>query len=275
MYNVEFPNLRGLSFQINPIAFSFGGLEVYWYGIIIGAGFLLSIYLAFNNAKRFSMNSEDIIDIIFYSAPVGIICARLYYVIFNWSQFKNNFLSIFNLRTGGLGIYGGIIGGVLVAVFVARKKKINPLKLLDYLVPYVALAQSIGRWGNFINQEAFGVNTNLPWGMMSERTISHLAQLQEKGFSVNPLMPVHPTFIYESLWNLGLFFFLINYRKKNRKEGEVFFLYMLLYGFARFFIEGLRSDSLYIGAFRASQIIAVLFFILFLTLFIIKKTKKA
>lgn len=257
---ITFPGL-GLSFSIDPIAFSVFGIGIHWYGIIIATGFILAFLLANKDANAFNVKQNDIIDLLLIATPLSIIGARLYYVAFEWANYKNNLLEVFNIRHGGLAIYGGILTAVIVAYVFTRKRKINMWKFLDFLIPYVALAQSIGRWGNFVNQEAHGVETTLLWRM----EIFDSSKLQR--------IAVHPTFLYESLWNLGLFFFLLWFRKKKKLEGEVFTLYLSLYGFARFFIEGMRTDSLYIGTFRVSQMLAGLFFITCIILFLIRRCK--
>ncbi|OCZ49854.1 prolipoprotein diacylglyceryl transferase [Dehalobacter sp. TeCB1] len=257
---ITFPGL-GLSFTINPVAFSVFGMGIHWYGIIIATGFLLGILLANKDSDKFGIKQNDINDFLLVVIPLSIIGARLYYVVFEWSNYRNNLLEVFNIHNGGLAIYGGILTAVLTAYFFTKKRKISTLKFFDFLIPYVALGQAIGRWGNFVNQEAHGVGTTLPWRM----EIFDLSKMQR--------IAVHPTFLYESLWNLGLFFFLLWFRKKKKFEGEVFTLYLALYGFARFFIEGLRTDSLYIGTFRVSQILAGLFFIVCTALFFIRRNK--
>ncbi|MCR4435794.1 MAG: prolipoprotein diacylglyceryl transferase [Clostridiales bacterium] len=257
---ITFPGL-GLSFTIDPIAFSIFGMGIHWYGIIIATGFILAFLLANRDSKAFGINQNDIIDLLLIVTPFAIIGARLYYVVFEWSNYKNNLLEVFNIRHGGLAIYGGILTAVVVAYIFTKKRKINVWKFFDFLIPYVALAQSIGRWGNFVNQEAHGAETTLPWRM----EIFDPSKMQR--------VAVHPTFLYESLWNLGLFFFLLWFRKKKKHEGEVFTLYLALYGFARFFIEGMRTDSLYIGTFRVSQMLAGLFFIACITLFFVRRHK--
>lgn len=208
---ITFPGL-GLSFTIDPIAFSIFGMGVHWYGIIIATGLALAFLLANRDSKAFGIKQNDIVDLLLVVTPLAIIGARLYYVAFEWSNYKNNLLEVFNIRHGGLAIYGGILTAVITAYIFTRKRKINVLNFFDFLIPYVALAQSIGRWGNFVNQEAHGTETNLPWRM----EIFDPTKMQR--------VAVHPTFLYESLWNLGLFFFLIWFRKKKKTEGEVFTL---------------------------------------------------
>ncbi len=258
MQPITFPGL-GLKFEISRVAFSIFGINVYWYGIIIAFGFFLAVLLAARSSKNFGIKQSDIFDLVLFTAPLAIIGARLYYVIFSWSQYKNDLLQIFNTRNGGLAIYGGIIAALIVAYIFARKRKIGVLKLFDFAIPYVALAQAIGRWGNFVNQEAHGAATSVLWRM----EIFDPVKMQR--------VAVHPTFLYESLWNFALFFFLIWFRKNKKLQGEVFTLYLALYGFARFFIEGMRTDSLYIGSFRVSQLLAGLLFITCSVLFFTRR----
>jgi phosphatidylglycerol:prolipoprotein diacylglycerol transferase len=184
---------------------------------------------------------------------------KLYYVIFNWSDYKNNLLEIFNIHQGGLAIYGGVIAALIAVFIFAKKRKIGVLKLFDFAIPYLALGQSIGRWGNFVNQEAHGVATMLPWRM----EIYDPTTMQQ--------ISVHPTFLYESLCDFALFIFLIWFRKRKKLSGEVFILYLAIYDLGRGFIEGLRMDSLYFGSIRVSQLLAGICFIVFLTVFIIRR----
>lgn len=269
---IEFPKL-GLSLPISREAFKLFGLSVYWYGIIISAAFFVAVLLGMKNSKKAGIKSDDIIDLVLFAAPLSIIGARLYYVIFNWSEFNGDILKIINIRTGGLALYGSLIGAVLVALIFCKVKKINALKLFDFCIPYFVLAQAIGRWGNFANQEAFGRNTELPWGMTSKTIMDQLSTLQGLGISVDPAIPVHPTFLYESLWNLGVFFLLIWFSKRKKFEGEVFCLYMIGYGTGRFWIEGLRLDSLWLGSFRVSQVLSLVFVIVFGLIFVIRRLK--
>lgn len=273
MSTIEFPGLWGLKLSISPIALSLGNINIYWYGIIIATGFMLAVLLAMRDSKKLGIEQEDVIDLVLWAAPVAIICARLYYVIFKWEDYSRDLTEIFKIWHGGLAIYGGIIGGLVTAFFFARHKKIPVFKLFDLGVPYLALAQSIGRWGNFINQEAYGTNTTLPWGMTSNSIKSELSMLQMQGVNVDPNLPVHPTFLYESVWNLATFFLLIWYRGRKKFEGEIFFLYMVLYGAGRFWIEGLRTDSLMLGNLRISQVLAFVFAVTFAVLLFIKRKR--
>ncbi|NLA86156.1 MAG: prolipoprotein diacylglyceryl transferase [Clostridiales bacterium] len=260
MQPISFPGL-GITFTINKEAFSILGWPVYWYAIFLAFGFCLGGVLAYRNAKKFGIKSNDLTDLFLILVPVSIVGARLYYVIFTWSMYKDNLLEIFNIRHGGLAIYGGVISALITAFIFARKRKINLLDLLDLLAPYLALGQAIGRWGNFFNQEAYGAATNLPWRMQiyDQNSMSYIS--------------VHPTFLYESLWNFALFAFLIWFRKSRKLSGEVLTLYLAIYGLGRCWIEGLRTDSLYLGAIRVSQLVAGVCFIAFVIAFILRRIR--
>ena len=275
MTTVSFPNLFG-GFEINVsrVAFSVFGIDIYWYGLIIGVGFALAVFLVLKNSKRHGLKEDDVINILLIAVPVAIIFARLFYVAFytkNWT-----FAEIINIRDGGLAIYGGIIGGLASAAVYAKVKKLSFLAMGDLAGPYFALAQAIGRWGNFVNQEAFGYNTNLPWGMTSIPISNELNILASQGVDVNPYLPVHPTFLYESIWNFLVFTLLVILSRKKKFNGQIFCLYMALYCFGRMFIEGLRTDSLMLGGIRISQLIGLLFFLIFgsVMLFIYLKDRK-
>lgn len=173
MQPITFPGL-GLKFTIDRVAFTIFGLPVYWYGIIIAFGFMIAILLATRNCDKFGIKQNDMFDLVLFIAPLSIVGARLYYVIFSWSEYKNNLMQVFNTRNGGLAIYGGILTALIVAYVFAKKRKIGILRLFDFTIPYVALAQSIGRWGNFVNQEAHGVETTLPYKNAAYSSTSHI-----------------------------------------------------------------------------------------------------
>ncbi|PYG88430.1 phosphatidylglycerol:prolipoprotein diacylglycerol transferase [Ruminiclostridium sufflavum DSM 19573] len=276
---VSFPNLgNGIDFNISNVAFRVFNIPIYWYGIIIASAFLVCVLWAMKDSTKFDLVPDTIIDLMLFAAPAAIICARIYYVIFSWDKYSSSLKEIFNTRNGGLAIYGGIIGAVITAYLVARYKKIPALKLFDFAIPYVALGQAIGRWGNFFNQEAFGTNTSLPWGMTSPVTKAYLSNhaqelQQQSGITVYPDLPVHPTFLYESILDLAVFVFLIWMRKKKKFNGEVFCFYFLTYSLGRAFIEGLRTDSLMLGSLRVSQLLSVLFVIAFGIFIIYKRAK--
>jgi phosphatidylglycerol---prolipoprotein diacylglyceryl transferase len=247
MYNVQFPGF-GINIPINPIAFKIGNYTIAWYGILIASGFLLAFLYAMKSCKRFRMDQDKLIDAVLVGILGGIIGARLYFVLFSTdSYYIKNPLSILDIRGGGLGIYGGIIGGLLCGALIAKLHKLSVPAVLDIAALGFLIGQTIGRWGNFTNQEAFGSETSLPWRMVSENT--------EKIASGG----VHPCFLYESLWCLlGFVLLHIFSRKFRRYDGQTFLLYVLWYGAGRFFIEGLRMDSLLtpVLPLRISQVVA-------------------
>jgi phosphatidylglycerol:prolipoprotein diacylglycerol transferase len=247
MYHVQFPSL-GINVNINPVAFSIGNLTVKWYGVIIAVAFLLAFFYVMASCKKFKMDDDKLLDAVIVGIIGGIVGARLYFVLFfAGDEYLKNPMLIFQIWNGGLGIYGGIIGGMLCGALMAKLRKINVATVLDLAALGFLIGQSIGRWGNFVNQEAFGVETNLPWGMVSENT-----SLVASG-------AVHPCFLYESLWcALGFVLLHIFSRKFRRYDGQVFLLYLVWYGVGRFFIEGLRTDSLLtpILPIRISQLVA-------------------
>ena len=262
MYNVQFPDL-GLNFHINPVAFSVGGFNIYWYGIIIGAGFMLALAFALRVLKNFGIKTDAFIDCVIAGFIFGIIGARLYYVIFRWEYYSQNPSEILAIHNGGLAIYGGVIGGLTAGCIMAKIKKVPVYAILDVAVTGFLIGQGIGRWGNFVNQEAFGTQTDLPWRMVSENTNG---------------VGVHPCFLYESVWCLLGFVLLYLFSRKYRKyDGQIFLLYLVWYGFERMLVEGLRTDSLYIFNLRVSQILAGLTMIIGIVLLIVfrKCTSKA
>ena len=265
MYHVSFPKL-GIELTINPIAFSIGDFNIYWYGIIIATGFTIALCYAIINSKRFGIVQDKLIDAIIVGLITGIIGARLYYVVFYpGNTYINNPASIFQIHEGGLAIYGGIIGGLTGGIIVAKIKNINIPSILDIAALGFLIGQCIGRWGNFINQEAFGTETNLPWGMVSENTLLETSN------------PVHPCFLYESLWCLLGFIFLDIFSRKFKKyNGQIFLLYIVWYGTERFFVEGLRTDSLmlpYVNL-RVSQVLAAVSIVISVIILIYFKNKK-
>lgn len=262
---VQFPGL-GIKFDVNPVAFKIGNFEIYWYGILIALALVLCIILALKQAKKNNFPDTLIYDTMLVTIPCAIIGARAYYVIFNWSTYAGNIQSIFDTRAGGLAVYGGIIACLLGLLIMCKIRKIPFTSLADYCVVYLPLGQAIGRWGNFFNQEAFGTTTTMPWGMWSESTRSYLTRFCPE---LVALSPVHPTFLYESIADLIIFFVLLNVRKKSTHAFETTSAYFVLYGAARFFIEGLRTDSLYIAGteIRVSQALSL--FLVFFGLFAI------
>ena len=259
---ISFPGL-GLEFEINRVAFSIGSIDIYWYAVIIATGFMLAMLFAFKYSKVLGMDPDRVVDVVFFAMILGIIGARLYYVAFQWDMYKDNLLEIFNIRGGGLGFYGGIIGGIIGLMIGCKVRDQKILPFLDLAGGAVLIGQGIGRWGNFVNSEAFGCNTNLPWGMTSPKIAAYIARntTETMGAVMNPNLPVHPTFFYESLWcAIGLLVF-VYVLKKRKFDGQMFLFYLGWNGFGRMLIEGLRTDSLMIGPFRISQLLVALMFI--------------
>lgn len=274
-------------FEVNSILASFNlfGNEIVirWYGALIAFGFLLAVLWGGRMAYKWKMSLDKMIDVLIFGTFAAIIGARLYYVIFRWDYYSQNPVEIFQIWNGGLAIYGGIIGGLIAAFITCRFNKLNFFNLLDCAGMSLLIGQGIGRWGNFANQEAFGTNTDMPWGMISEKTtlylVDHKDELEALGMTVDPYAPVHPTFLYESLWCLGSFIILLVMYKKFRKfSGQLFLSYGVLYGTGRAIIEGFRTDSLYIGdtTLRVSQVLsfAVAMAFLAVLIFMLIRVKK-
>lgn len=224
---------------MDRVAFTLFGIDVMWYGILMATGMILGTIIAIREAKRVGILEDDVLNLAIIAIPSGLLGARLYYVLFNWSYYSQNTSQILNFRGGGMAIHGALIGGILAGYIYTRIKKIDFLKMADTVMIGMPLAQAIGRWGNFINGEAHGGPTNLPWGIL-----------------VNGVR-VHPTFLYESIWDLGLFIFLWIFRKKKQYEGQIIVYYITLYSLGRFFVEGLRTDSLMLGPLRMAQVISL------------------
>ena len=256
-------------------------VTIRWYGVIIAFGLALAVLFGGRMAYKWKIDIYKMIDILIYGAISGIIGARLYYVAFEWDYYKLHPGEIFQIWNGGLAIYGGLIAGLLAAFIVCKVEKINIPNLLDLCGMSFLIGQGIGRWGNFANQEAFGVNTDLPWGMYSVKTEAYLRELAASGsnLAVDPSKPVHPTFLYESLWCLLGFVVLYIICKKARKfSGQIFLCYGIWYGAERAVVEGLRTDSLYIGSsnIRTSQVLSLILVVVcavLLVIFLIKYTK--
>lgn len=252
MQIIEIP-MFNLKLEISKVAFSIFGIDVYWYALIIVFAIISALLYCKKINGMYKIKFDTILDMCIWAIPIGFVCARLYYVIFNLKYFMQNPILIFDIRDGGIAIYGGIIGGIITIICYCKKHKINLLDLLDYIAPAVALAQCIGRWGNFINVEAYGTETNLPWKMC----------IIENGIK----KCVHPTFFYESIGTLLIFLILIKLQKNRKFKGEILYLYLILYAFVRFWIEGIRIDSLMLYNFRISQILSIAIFIIFLGFF--------
>lgn len=258
---VVFPKL-GIQFTVDRVAFSIGGFAIYWYAICIITGVFLAILYASRRAKKFGLDPDRMFDVIIVGFIGAIVCARAYFVIFD-SKGYDSFWDVINMRDGGLAIYGGLIGAVAFGYIMAKIRKLRFTPMLDLVGIGFLIGQALGRWGNFFNREAFGSNTNLPWGMTSADIKSYLANnradiYDATGVTVVPGDPVHPTFLYESLW-CALGFVLLHFYSKRRKfDGEVFLMYLAWYGAGRFVFEGLRTDSLMLGQLRISQLVAAL-----------------
>ncbi len=264
-FHVSFPNL-GWEFTINRVAFSIGSFQVYWYGLIIATGLILALVYAHFSAKRYNVDGSKLMNCVFAGIITGIIGARLYFCIFKWDYYGSHPLEIFAIHEGGLAIYGGIIGALLGGLGVAKIQKMKFMPILDITMVGFLIGQGLGRWGNFFNQEAYGTPTDLPWGMMSEGTLGET---------------VHPCFLYESLWCLlgvAVLHFYGKYRQ--RYAGQIFYLYLVWYGFERMIVEGLRTDSLYLPFqlfgmdIRVSQVFSFAIFVTGIVLLIINRKKE-
>lgn len=265
MYNVQFPKL-GLDFDISPIAFSIGSYHIYWYGIIIASGLLLAVGYAMKTAPRYNVNASKLINCVLVGIITGIIGARLYFCFFQWDYYSKNPVEILHINNGGLAIYGGIIGSMIGGLIIVKIQKMKVMPVLDIAMISFLIGQGIGRWGNFMNQEAYGTPTDLPWGMMSEGT---------------NMVAVHPCFLYESIWCLLGFVLLHFYGKyKQKYAGQIFYMYLVWYGFERMIVEGLRTDSLYLPFspfgfdIRVSQLLSLLIFLVGIILLILNRKKE-
>ena len=263
--DIAFPNL-GIYLHNMPRGFSIFGFEITLYGVLIGIGMLAGILLAAHQAKVAGQNPDIIWDFAIYAIVFSIVGARLYYVAFEWDMYKDDLLSIFNTRQGGLAIYGGVIAAFLTLFIYAKLKKQNPFWIMDACVPGLILGQAIGRWGNFTNREVFGEYTDNLFAMrlpieavrardISENVASHIVE------GTNYIQ-VHPTFLYESLWNVGTLVFLLLYRRHKKFEGELALYYLAGYGLGRAWIEGIRTDTLFIPGTTVpvSQVLAIVLF---------------
>jgi prolipoprotein diacylglyceryl transferase len=242
---------------MNRVAFSIFGIDVMWYGVLISSGVLLGVIIALREAKRTGFKEDNLLDFLLYAIPAGIVGARAYYVIFSWDYYSRNLSQIVNIRNGGLAIHGAVIAGIITAVIFCKKRKINVFQLIDLVAPSLILGQAIGRWGNFINQEAHGGPTDLPWGIIVDG------------------QKVHPTFLYESIIDFCIFIFLIWFRKhKKVTDGQLFGLYLILYSAGRYFVEGLRTDSLMFMGMRVAQLISIALILIGAALLLYVRGKK-
>lgn len=239
---------------MNRVFLKLGPITIYWYAVLIVLSICIGIYFSTKEAKKNGLGRDFLMDLIFYVIPIGILGARLYYVIFNFSVFKDNLLDIFKIWEGGLAIYGAVISGIIFVVYFCKKNNKNILLTIDTIIPYLILGQAIGRWGNFINQEAHGALTTY-----EHLKNMHLPNFIIEGMNINGLYYI-PTFLYESIWCILGFIILLIIRKKDNfnHKGLLLFIYFIWYGIGRFFIEGLRTDSLYFASFRISQIVSII-----------------
>ncbi len=257
---VTFPAL-GWEFTVDRVLLHIGGFNLYWYGALIALGMVLALVFAFHFAPDFGLDADRMVDVIIVGTVMAIVCARAYYVAFAPFEY-DSLWDVLDIRQGGIAVYGSIIGAFVFGGLAARWRKVPLLPLFDVTGLGFLIGQAVGRWGNFVNQEAFGTNTTLPWGMYSQATHDYLAATQAtlaaEGVLVDPNLPVHPTFLYESLW-CALGFVLLALRiKKRRFDGELFLDYVIWYSIGRFFIEGVRTDALMLTAtLRVSQVVAI------------------
>lgn len=237
--------------ELDRVAIQLGPFPIYWYGVFIGTAVLLGLWLAIREGKRRGIPEDTFLDLVLIATLVAIPCARAYYVIFNWDYYSQDPMQIFNIRQGGLAIHGALIGAVVTGVIFARKRGLSFWKLADIAAPSILLGQAIGRWGNFMNQEAHG----------GEVTRQFLEDLHLPDFIINQMYIdgayYHPTFLYESVWNILGVIVLLLLRKVNLRRGELFFTYIIWYSVGRFFIEGLRTDSLMLGPLRVAQLMSL------------------
>ncbi|HAR5093266.1 TPA: prolipoprotein diacylglyceryl transferase [Staphylococcus aureus] len=260
--------MGGIVFNyIDPVAFNLGPLSVRWYGIIIAVGILLGYFVAQRALVKAGLHKDTLVDIIFYSALFGFIAARIYFVIFQWPYYAENPGEIIKIWHGGIAIHGGLIVGFIAGVIVCKVKNLNPFQIGDIVAPSIILAQGIGRWGNFMNHEAHG-------GPVSR---AFLEQLHLPNFIIENMyingQYYHPTFLYESIWDVAGFIILVNIRK-HLKLGETFFLYLTWYSIGRFFIEGLRTDSLMLTSnIRVAQLVSILLILISISLIVYRRIK--
>ncbi|GAA0330588.1 prolipoprotein diacylglyceryl transferase [Bacillus carboniphilus] len=254
---------------LDRIAFEFGPFTVYWYGIIIGCGIFLGWWLASREAKKQGLPQDMFSNLLLWAVPISIVSARIYYVIFEWGYYSNNIGQIFQIWEGGIAIHGALIGAIITTFVFTRKHNVSFWKLADIAAPSIILGQAIGRWGNFMNQEAHGTEVSREFleGLMLPEVIINQMYIEGTYF--------HPTFLYESLWNLLGFVLLISIRRLTIRNGELFLTYIIWYSFGRFFIEGMRTDSLMLtDSLRIAQIISIILIIVSTMLIFINRKRE-
>ena len=249
--------------MIDKIAIQFGPLTIHWYALIILSGLLLAVFLATKEAPRRQIPSDDIMDFILIAFPLAILGARIYYVVFEWSYYQNHIMEIFAIWQGGLAIYGGLLTGGVVLFWYCYRKALSPIDFLDVAAPTVMIAQSIGRWGNFVNQEAYG---------KAVTQLDYLPDFIRRQMYIDGSYRV-PTFLYESLWNLIGFIIILVLRRRPKlfRRGDITAFYLIWYGCGRFFIEGMRTDSLMLGSLRVSQWLSALLVVSGLVLYYVNR----
>ncbi|MGM9987739.1 MAG: prolipoprotein diacylglyceryl transferase [Bacillaceae bacterium] len=255
---------------LDRVALSFGPFTIYWYGLIIGIGLLLGLYLAIREGNRRGLPKDTFVDLILFAAPIAIICARIYYVLFNFNHYKDNPADMFKIWEGGIAIHGALIGAFVTGIVYAKVRNLSFWKLADIAAPSLLLGQAIGRWGNFMNQEAHGDEVTRSF---LENTL-HLPDFIVNQMYINGTY-YHPTFLYESIWNLIGVIILLSLRRVNVRRGEIFLTYLAWYSFGRFFIEGLRTDSLMIAGtdLRMAQVMSIILFVGAIGAIIFRRTK--
>lgn len=275
--DIVFPNI-GIELQnVDPVAFTVFGIEIYWYALFICTGILSGLGIASIIAKKTDQDPDIYSEFLIYALISAIVGARLYYVIFSWEQYKDNILDIFALRQGGLAIYGGVIGAVIAAFIYTRIKKLNFWVILDTGAAGLLIGQAIGRWGNFINREAFGGYTNNFFAMLIKESQTKYVPTEIPIISMNGVdyLQVHPTFLYESLWNIAILVLILLYFKHRKFNGEIFAMYLLGYGLGRVWIEGLRTDQLIIGNsnIAVSQLLAAVLIIISIIFIVVNRIR--
>lgn len=257
-----------MTLTINPVAFNLGNLSVKWYGVIMALAIILAVSMAIIEGRKRQIESDDFIDLLLWAVPLGYVGARIYYVIFEWQYYAQHPDQIIAIWNGGIAIYGGLLAGLVVLLIFCYKKMLPPFLMLDIITPGVMAAQILGRWGNFINQEAHGGPTTL--GFLQSL---HLPNFIISQMKINGIY-YQPTFLYESFFNLiGLILILVLRHKKHLfKQGEIFMLYLAWYSVVRFFVEGMRTDSLYLwGSIRVSQLLSLILLVIVIGLFIYRR----
>lgn len=251
---------------LNPIAFSLGPIDVHWYGIIIGSGLALALFLAIREGDRRGLPKDTFADLMLWAIPIAIISARIYYVVFEWKYYIKHPIEAPQIWNGGIAIHGALIGSVITTYVFSKKRGISFWKIADIAAPSIILGQAIGRWGNFMNQEAHG----------REVSRAFLENLHLPDFIINQMYIngtyYHPTFLYESIWDFVGFFLLLLLRRVNFRRGELFLSYVIWYSIGRFFVEGMRTDSLMLGSLRMAQTISIVLVVAAVAIILYRRT---